>query len=170
MDASFEQFAQEQTIRLLRTAYLLTGNQQDAEDLAQDTLVKVHQRWRQVAKSRNRVAYVQRMLTNHFLSGKRKHSGRLEELTGQEADGEHLDFVDALTERDALVQALMVLPPRERTALVLNYYLHLDNHEVAVVMGVTDSTTRSTLSRGIQALRAGLQTTTDPASEGSEHR
>lgn len=168
MDTSFEEFARERTADLLRTAYLLTDNQQDAEDLAQDTLVKAQMRWKQVMASRNRTAYVHRMLTNHFLSGKRRGSARHELLTGREHDGERSDFVDVLAERDALSHALARLPKRERTALVLRHYLHLDNHEVALAMGVTDSTARSTLSRGIRSLRAELHNPVGPTVRSEE--
>jgi RNA polymerase sigma-70 factor (sigma-E family) len=166
MDTSFEDFARTRTAGLLRTAFLLTGNQQDAEDLTQDTLLKVHQRWKQVAASQNRSAYVNRMLTNHFLSGKRKRSARLLPLTGQDEVGQHSDFAEQLTERDALAQALHQLPERERAAVVLKHYLRLDSREVAVAMETTESTARSTLSRGIQKLRAELQSPGNPAAQG----
>lgn len=52
----FEEFAREYTAGLLRTAYLLTGKQEDAEDLVQDTLVKVHVQWKRIAASHNSTA------------------------------------------------------------------------------------------------------------------
>jgi RNA polymerase sigma-70 factor (sigma-E family) len=166
MATSFEDFARERTAGLLRTAFLLAGNQQDAEDLAQDTLLKVHQRWKRVTASENPTAYVNRMLTNHFLTGKRKRSARFRSLAGLDEVGEDSDFVDQLTERDALARALQQLPKRERTAVVLKHYLLLDNHEVALAMEVAESTARSTLSRGLQKLRAELQSPGDPAPQG----
>lgn len=170
MDTRFENFARERGAGLLRTAFLLTGNQQDAEDLAQDTLVKVHLRWKQVAASENRIAYVNRMLTNHFLSGKRKRSGRLLPLSGRDEVGEHPDFADQLTERDALAQALQQLPKRERATVVLKHYLRLDNHEVAVAMDIAESTVRSALSRGVEKLRVQLRSPGDPAPRGVKQR
>lgn len=165
MKTRFELFAQEQIARLLRTAYLLTGDQQDAEDLVQDTMVKVLTRWKQVSDTRNAQAYVTRMLVNHFLSGKRR-SARNIDLAAERA-GSVPDFADGLADRHALARTLKSLPERERTAVVLKYYLRLDNRELALVMGTADSTARSTLSRGLQALRKLLQDSSPQPSQGA---
>lgn len=159
MDITFEEFAQDQAAGLLRAAYLLTGNQQDAEDLAHDTLVKVQVHWRSVAASRNPPAYVSRILTNHFLSAMRKRAPQLVELTEQHQRETRPDFVDQISERDALTRAIRLLPERERTAVVLRHYLDLDSHEIAQAMGTTSSTVRSTLSRGVATLREQLKYT-----------
>lgn len=141
---------------------MLTGNQQDAEDLAQDTLIKVHQRWTRVVGSRDRAAYVHHMLINHFLSGKRKRVVGAVELREVETC-DHPDFADRLTERAALADALRELPVRERTAVVLKYYLHMNTREMAAAMGITESSARSTLSRGIHSLRRALQPVDHPS-------
>lgn len=72
VDEEIELFAREQLPQLLRTAYLLTGRQQDAEDLVQDTLVKVWTHWRKVSASREPDKYVNRVLINLFIDTKRR--------------------------------------------------------------------------------------------------
>lgn len=168
MKTRFELFAQEQIARLLRTAYLLTGDQQDAEDLVQDTMVKVLTRWKQVSDTRNAQAYATRMLVNHFLSGKRRRSARNIDLAAERA-GSVPDFADGLADGHALARTLKSLPERERTAVVLKYYLRLDNHEVALAMGTADSTARSTLSRGLQALRQLLHDSSQTSQGGIDN-
>ena len=57
------------------------GNHSDAEDLAQQTLIKAHRAWSRVTASDSPNAYVRRMLTNTYLSAKRPKARRLELLT-----------------------------------------------------------------------------------------
>ena len=68
---TFEDYAAAAWPSLFRRAYLLAGNHADAEDLAQQTLIKVHAAWTRVSRSDVPDAYVRRILTNTFLSFKR---------------------------------------------------------------------------------------------------
>lgn len=167
MNKNFELFAHEQTARLLRTAYLLTGNQQDAEDLVQDTMVKALTHWKRIVESRHPPAYVNRILINLFLSGRRRRRPDVKEFDVQKHGDSVPDPADAIADRDAITQGLESLPDRERTAVVLKHYLHLDNHELALAMGTADSTARSTLSRGLRSLRGRLESTKPSPSQGA---
>src|SRR5687768_7298942 len=82
---TFEDYAVAAWPSLFRRAYLLTGNHADAEDLAQQILIKVHGAWSRVSRSDVPDAYVRRILTNTFLSLKRPKGRRLELLVGDEA-------------------------------------------------------------------------------------
>jgi DNA-directed RNA polymerase specialized sigma24 family protein len=79
----FEEFAAATWSALYRSAYLLAGNHADAEDLAQQTLIKAHRGWVKVSASDSPIAYVRRILTNTFLSSKRPKARRLELLTDE---------------------------------------------------------------------------------------
>ena len=83
---SFEEYAVATWSTLYRSAYLLAGNQADAEDLAQQTLIKAHGAWAKVSASDSPNAYARRILTNTFLSSKRPRARRLELLTDQIAE------------------------------------------------------------------------------------
>ncbi len=68
---TFEQYAGVAWPSLYRYAYLLSGNHADAEDIAQQTLVKAHKSWSRIKDSDSPTAYLRRMLTNTYLSQRR---------------------------------------------------------------------------------------------------
>src|SRR5690349_11209673 len=80
---TFEEYAGSAWASLYRYAYLLTGNHADAEDLAQQTLVKAYRSWSRVEGAESPLAYLRRMLTNTYLSQRRPRKRRLEVLTDQ---------------------------------------------------------------------------------------
>lgn len=155
MRSEFDAFVLEQTDGLVKVAFLLTGSQQDAEDLVQETWLAVHRRWLLVRRSQNRRAYVRRILTNLFLSEQRRRRPVEVEL----AEGDRLvsrtaDVDEQVAERDAMARALSRLSPRERTAIVLKYYVRLDTSEISEAMGIGESSVRSAASRGAANLRS----------------
>jgi len=68
---TYEEYVAARWTALYRTAYLLTANHADAEDLAQTTLVKAYLSWSKVTAASSPDAYVRRILTNEFLSSRR---------------------------------------------------------------------------------------------------
>jgi DNA-directed RNA polymerase specialized sigma24 family protein len=68
---SYEDFVVARSRSLFTTAYLLTGNLADAEDLVQGALVKVYAGWHRVSKADSPEAYARRMLVNAFVSSRR---------------------------------------------------------------------------------------------------
>ena len=157
MDEEIELFAREQLPQLLRTAYLLTGRQQDAEDLVQDTLVKVWTHWRKVSASREPDKYVNRVLINLFIDTKRRRRLVLVEFDDQESRLPRAsNESDAVDLREILAQALLELGPRERAAVVLRHYRYMEFNEIAACMGVGESTVRATLSRAMKNLRTAM--------------
>ncbi len=155
--SDFEAFARERSARLLRLAFLLTGNQQDAEDLAQTALVRMQERWDQVSSADNVGAYAHRVLVNQFLSSTRRRTLDIVPLQGDWVNASlQPDHASLVAEREQLKQALCRLPPRQRAALVLRYYVGLDTHEVSLIMEIHESSARSAMSRGLESLRRWL--------------
>src|SRR3954469_10605149 len=72
----FAEFVRGNTAALLRTAYLLTGSSPAAEDLVQDTLVRLYPQWRRVESADVPLAYVRRAMTNAWLNQRRRASSR----------------------------------------------------------------------------------------------
>jgi RNA polymerase sigma-70 factor (sigma-E family) len=155
----FDEFAERSTSVLVGTAYLLTGNRQDAEDLAQETLFKAYRHWRKVRDSANPSAYAHRMLVNEFLSEKRRRRLRPLPIIDQVEDPGQSDFAADVDLQSELAEAIAELPMRERSAVVLRHYNHFTHAEIAQAMGITESAARSTVSRGITALRRQLTPT-----------
>jgi RNA polymerase sigma-70 factor (sigma-E family) len=137
---------------LLRFAYVLTGDEHSAEDLAQSALANAYRHWRRVSRAEHPDAYVRRIVVNTHLGFRRRKSSG-ERPTGDNLDGTVADHADAIVNRDASRRILDTLPPRARTVLVLRYYADLDDAAIADLLGLTPSTIRATASRALAALR-----------------
>ena len=161
--AEFEKFVAENAGGLTRTAYLIVWDLHEAEDLVQETLLKVARRWSRVRRMARPVAYARRILVNLALSGADRRSRRRHELAGEPV-AERLADVDEPTGHDELLGALAALPPRQRTVLVLRYFLDLPEAEVAAAMKCSLGTVKSTSSRGLARLEQTLRTTNDTRS------
>jgi len=175
---TFEEFAAAAWPSLYRRAYLLTSNHADAEDLAQQTLLKTHQAWPRVQGSQSPHAYVRRILTNTFLTGRRPRAARLELLVGDTPD-RPTPPAPGPEDRLTLWPHIASLPPRQRAVIVLRYYEHLTEAEIADTLGCSRGNVKSTAHRALKTLRAVLDgqdlpdatdTDTDTATDRREAR
>lgn len=158
-DADFAEFVRSVTGSLHRTAYLLTGSRDSAEDCVQTALTRIYLAWDRRASWDNRNAYARRVVTNVVLSAARRR-WRGEWPTAQLPEPRHPQSADGATavdERDGLRRALLDLPVRQRTAVVLRHYLDLSEAEVAVTMGCPVGTVKSLNARALSALRTRLE-------------
>lgn len=153
---TFEEYAAAAWPSLYRQAYLLSGNHADAEDLAQQTLIKSHGAWPRVSRSESPNAYVRRILTNTFLSSKRPKGRRLELLDGENAPEPVAPPVEGPEDRMALWPHVRGLPPRQRAVIVLRYYEQLSEAEIADALGCSPGNVKSTAHRALQNLRTAL--------------
>lgn len=154
----FEEFIRAEMAGLARYAAVLTGNRQDAHDLLADVLLAAQTRWRRIGVLGSPISYVRRMVTNRFISDRRRWAarmirsvapGELPELIGP-------DPTDAIDQRGAVAALLAALPRRQRAVVVLRFYLGLDHTEVARELGITTGSARTTLSRALAALRIAI--------------
>ena len=138
---------------LLRTAYLLTGNRADAEDLLQTALAKTCLSWDRIRDREAVDGYVRRVMVNTQTSWWRRR--RVDERPTDELPdrGAGRDDTADLDLHDALWAALSTLPKRQRAMVVLRYYEDLYEAETARVMGVSVGTVKSTTSRALAKLR-----------------
>ena len=162
----FDRFVAETAEPLLRSAYLITWDFAEAEDLVQECLFKVARRWPRVKKMERPVAYVRTVLIHLALDEGKRRSQRRSEL-GPEAIGlleAHRDDAAVrsfgrVETRTDLLGVLRELPPRQRAALVLRYFDDLSEAEVADVMGCSVGTVKSTTSRALERLRREFEGT-----------
>lgn len=147
----FDDFVTGRGPALLRFAYLLSGDYGLAEDLVQGALVKAHRRWTGGLAADHPESYVRRIIANDFTSWRRRRSSRV--VVGQVPDTSYGDASDTVADRDLMWRALSGLPRRQRAVLVLRYYEHQSNVEIAAVLGCAESTVRSLATRAFAALR-----------------
>ncbi|WP_234443883.1 SigE family RNA polymerase sigma factor [Streptomyces sp. NRRL B-24484] len=158
------EFVEQRSAALFRTAYVLTGHREMAEDLLQEALERACRHWNRVAVADSPEAYVRRIVVN--LANDRWRSLR---RGGEHADvdldarPDARDPYRAVEVRDELLQALHALPIGMRTVVVLRYLHDLDDLEIAETLGVSPGTVRSQLARGLAKLRARAAADTHPA-------
>jgi RNA polymerase sigma-70 factor (sigma-E family) len=152
----FDRFVADNGNGLVRTAYLIVGDLQEAEDLVQETLLKVAKRWPRVSRMDHPAAYARRILVNLALRGSPKRSRRQGELSGT-LPRDCAAPTTALDLDDELYAALAALPPRQRAVLVLRYFLDLPEAEVAAALQCSLGTVKSTAARGLARLEQTLR-------------
>ncbi|MBN0044851.1 SigE family RNA polymerase sigma factor [Streptomyces actuosus] len=157
-DEEFRAFVVGRWPRLMRTAFLLAGEQHAAEDLVQSTLERVYVAWRKVAAADDPEAYVRRVMINAHA---RRHRRRLREFLAPRDDSgivrEVADTGDRISQaedRGVLLKALAQLPPRQRQAVVLRYWEDLTETQAAEAMGCSVGAVKSNAAKGIAKLRA----------------
>jgi RNA polymerase sigma-70 factor (sigma-E family) len=152
-DEEFTEFVHAVWPGLYRTAYLMLGEHQLAEDLVQTSLAKTYASWRKVREPEAAPAYARTVLANTAASWFRRRGWRNERPT--EVLPDHGVEHDAST-RPALVDALATLAPRQRAVVVLRYYDDLSVREVAHALGVSEGTVKSQTSDALARLRVLL--------------
>lgn len=128
---------------MVRLAYLLTGSTAVAEDLVQDSFVRLQQHW---TDAREPAAYLRRSVVNACNSHHRR--------VGTERSHFHELVTDTVApETPVILDALAALPYRQRAALVLRFYEDRTEAEIAAALGCRPATVRSLVHRGLAALR-----------------
>jgi RNA polymerase sigma-70 factor (sigma-E family) len=151
-DLDFRDYVRMRRRALLRTAYVLTGNLADAEDLVQSALAKTYLAWDRIADRGALDGYVRRAIVNTHISWWRRR--RLQEYpTDELPDQAVADHAINSDLQETLRQAVDRLPPRMRAAIMLRYYDDMTEAEVAEVLGVSLGTVKSTVARAVAKLR-----------------
>ncbi|MFY9892293.1 MAG: SigE family RNA polymerase sigma factor [Streptosporangiaceae bacterium] len=149
---AFRDYVQARSRALLRTAYLLTGNLADAEDLLQSALAKTYLAWDRIEDRGALDGYVRRALVNTHISWWRRR--RLDEFpTDEVPDQAVADYSVSSELQESLRRAIDRLPQRMRAAVMLRYYEDMTEAEVAEILGVSLGTVKSTVSRAVAKLR-----------------
>ncbi|WP_405822056.1 SigE family RNA polymerase sigma factor [Streptomyces sp. NBC_01390] len=153
-DATLHAFVEGRRTALFRSAYLLCGNRDEAEDLVQTTLVKVVLGARRYGRLDNLEAYARQTLINTFIAGRRRF-WRREHAYGElpETPVESADNDTGLMVRAALAK----LAPKQRAVLVLRYWEDLSVADTADLLGMRVSTVKSHTARGLAAMRAAVR-------------
>lgn len=168
VDEELVQFCENTYPRLIGVLALYLGDRHVAEELAQETLVRVHQHWRRI-RSSNPEAWANRVALNLASSWwRRRHAERRANARHGSAPerAAHADPTDVLVVRAAVAG----LPQRQRAALVLRYYAELPVAEVASHLHCAEGTVRALTHQAIVALRAALVGNREPHREEEASR
>jgi RNA polymerase sigma-70 factor (sigma-E family) len=159
-DPGFREYVTARSRSLLRTAYLLTGNRADAEDLVQAALAKTYLAWDRIEDRSALDGYVRRAMVNTHISWWRRR--RLEEYPTDEIPDQPVADHSGTSElQDSLRRAVNRLPQRMRAAVVLRYFEDMTEAEVADALGVSLGTVKSTVSRAVAKLRIDAELQSD---------
>lgn len=160
-DDDFTAFATAQWSKLVRSAVLMGCCLPEAEDLAQTTLLRCYLAWNRVTRTADPEAYLYRMLFNARSDSRRR---RWWGEVPSETVPDHLDARDEIAkvdDADALRRALLKLKPGQREAVVLRFYAHLDERQIADVLKIAPGTVKSRLSRALAVLSEDSVLATD---------
>ncbi len=151
----FAAFVAQRSAALFRSAYVLTGSQDSAQELLQEALVRACGRWRRVSEADSPEAYVHRIMIN--LANDRwrrwRRTAPVQDLADRPVPGDEYGRVDT---RDQIIRALHRLPMGMRTVIVLHYFHDMSDTQIAATMGISPGTARSQLARGLRKLRDQL--------------
>ncbi|GAA2414639.1 SigE family RNA polymerase sigma factor [Streptomyces pulveraceus] len=152
-EAAFTAYVQERRASLYATAYHLTGDRFEAEDLLQSALFSTYRAWDRISDKAAVGGYLRRTMTNLHISAWRRR--KLNEYPTEELP-ETAGDTDAMrgTElRAVLWQALARLPELQRTMLVLRYYEGRTDPEIAAILDISVGTVKSSIWRSLRRLR-----------------
>jgi RNA polymerase sigma-70 factor (sigma-E family) len=154
--ASFDAFVNANLDGLLRTGFLMTSDEKEAEDLVQECLSKVAHDWARVGSVQHPVAYTRRVLINLAIDDAKHRARRRSELHEPVEVGADSPELKRFDTRAELTAALGALAPRQRAVVVLRYFLDLSEVETAKALGCSVGTVKSTAAKALARLRESL--------------
>lgn len=153
----FRDFVVARTPALVRSAWLLTGNEATAQDLVQAALIKVWSRWSRLTNQEAPEPYVRRVILSTFLTwNRRRWQGEIPVANLPDSAGNRDPLEDA-DMRASVALALRALPPRQRALVVLRFFDDLSEAQCADAMGCSIGTVKSQTSKALARLRKSPQ-------------
>ena len=150
--AEYEGFVATRYRTLVRAAVLLGCSRPDAEDAAQDALIRCYTAWSRVRSADDPDAYVYRVLVNGITRGRRRKWWGEKPTADLPEPPPADDLATRVSTSRSVMDALARLRPEHREVLVLRYYADLTEHQTAQVLGIAHGTVKSRASRAIAAL------------------
>ena len=145
---------------MIRLAHIMLGDRQSAEDVVQEAFCGLYRRWSRLADPGSAVHYVRSAVLNQCRSVlRRRTTSQAPRVVTSHPESVRSAEAAVLTreERDEIMRAVRQLPPRQREALVLRFYLDLSAEETATTMGISPSSVRSATHRALASLGRMLQ-------------
>lgn len=159
----FTEFVRAHTASLFKTAYLMTGDYQRAEDVLQAALVRVYRHWPRVDTMDRPAGYARKVVVNQSISWWRRRSSR-EPLLRMRDEPAWDGRVDDFAEHERVWKAVLSLPQRQRAVLVLRYYEDMTEAEIAEILAIAPGTVKSHSHAAVRRLGELLE---EPAVEAT---
>lgn len=158
LSVTMEEFVTAERLALTRLALLLTGSRDVAEDLVQTVLVRLLARdnWDGITHPR---AYVRRAVVNEWQNESRRTRQVRGAVRAMAAMDFQPDMASQTVEHAWVWAALNVLPSNQRVAVILRYYLDLDDGDSAAILECSRSTIRSHIRRALPKVAQQLAAT-----------
>jgi RNA polymerase sigma-70 factor (sigma-E family) len=164
---AFAEFMSARSASLFRTAYLIVGDHQLAQDLLQESLIKTYMAWPRLRDLSKAEGYTRKTIVTTAISWRRRRSFH-ERPLDLLPDTAVPDSGEAVTTHVSVVAQLCTLPPRQRAAIVLRYYEDLSVAQTADVMGCSVGAVKSHVSTGLVRLRDRLGANFLTSAQGDE--
>lgn len=142
----FERLWREEYPRVVRTAWLITGDREEAADVAQETFARAYERWRTVSALDRPGAWLHRVAANLSLTWRRRRARERHPSTAEAVDP--VEIPDP-----ALFEALRTLAPAQRAAVVLRHWADLSVEDTAQALGKRPGTVKALTHQGLARLR-----------------
>jgi len=161
---AFREIVEQNSRQMFRLAYRMTGNEQDAEDVVQETFLRAYRQFERFDSRARISSWLHKIASNYAIDLLRRRK------RWRKADLEQLDQVAPLTGtapepdrgawsaevRDALQGELARLTAKERVAFTLRHYEGLSIREIGQVMGLRESATKNHIFRAVRKMRKAL--------------
>jgi len=153
---NFEQFYRENYRSVVTLVYILTGSKHGAEDIAQDAFLQTHRRWSEVGRYDRPDGWVRVVAMNLARSRARRFGAEARALA-RVAGLARTAFPDLEPHNERFWQAVRGLPRRQREVVALHYLEDRSVADVAVILGIAESTVKNSLAQGRQHLVRTLE-------------
>ena len=152
-EAAFREFVAVRSSRLFRTALLMVGDYQLAQDLVQESLVKTYVAWPRLRDVGNAEAYARKVIVTTSISWRRRSSFHERPAAVLPDRVAVADVADVIAADADLWTHLHALPSGQRAAVVLRYCQDLSEVQTSELMGCTVGSVKRHASRGLASLR-----------------
>jgi RNA polymerase sigma-70 factor (ECF subfamily) len=151
---------------VFRLAYRLTGNEQDAEDVVQETFLRAYLQLEKYDGRASFHTWIYRIAANYaldLLRARRRHGGSgpegpaqdVERVASREFGADRMVYSGQVQKR--IEAAMGKLTEQERTAFVLRHFEGLSIEEIGEALGAGQSATKNSIFRAVQKLRRALE-------------
>ena len=165
--SAFEAFFQQYQRLVFKTAYLMSGNKEEAEDILQEVFVTVWKSRHSFDPAKGKLTtWLYRITVNQCVDRHRKKQPAFLSLEKAEEDGLHLaergssesaeDYLISKWEYERLIKAVNSLDGKHRPVLVLRYFDDLSYSEIAHVLEIPQGTVKSRINQALKSLREQL--------------